>query len=132
MKTKLFTSIGIEIISTALIGLILKTNNMEIWIILIIIGIVMIVSTTAYYSITDKFKRYNHANNIQLFTHLSIIQKLFKYNTEIAEEYMRDIEGMGRLNPLDKQTLDDLFIFDKNSNYKVLIENLNKQINKQQ
>lgn len=81
-------------------------------------------------TLNKKLQKFNHAVNIQLFTHLSVIRDLFIMHPDIADEYIRDIEGMTRLNPIKAETLDDLFIFNEDDNYKELIKSLSEEINK--
>ncbi len=130
MKTKLLISISIEIIITGGTGLILNTNKMEIWIILIFIGIFIVLATIGYFSIIERLRKYNHANNIQLFTHLSILVDVFNTHPEIENIYNEDIDGMRRLNPLKEETLWDLFIFDKDSNFKEMVKKKLDELNR--
>lgn len=74
-------------------------------------------------------RRFTKGYLVQLFTYLSIINKIFEKNPDIAEDYMRDIEGMKKLNPIKKETLDYIFTFNEGSNYKQRIKDLTKKIN---
>ena len=95
----------------------------------IIAFIAILFFALLYVILLNRLRRYTHAQNIQTFTHLSVIRDIFESHPEIRNEYIRDIEGMNRINPLSLQTLDDLFIFDKDSTYREAINNLAKSIN---
>jgi hypothetical protein len=96
--------------------------------IFIISAVIFLSIIWLFLSLYEKLGKYNHAVNIQLFAHLSIIRNIFETHPEIAEKYQRDVDGMAKLNPLKLETLDDLFIFNKNDNYKESIKNLNPTI----
>ena len=119
----------LDIIINGIPYLILKNKYENMEIIFIISVLICLIIVFLYYHLDNKLKCYTHAQNIQTFTQLSIIQDIFQTHPEIADEYMRNIEGMKNLNPIPEKTLDDLFIFDKESNYKELIKQLEKKIN---
>lgn len=124
----------IDIIINVVAYFILKNKYDNIEIIFIISTILMLLMAIAVIYIENKINRFNkklyqnlkdytHAQHIQTFTQLSIIQKIFAKNPDISDEYLRDIEGVKRINPLTDKSLDDLFVFNQDSGYKEQIDN---------